>query len=109
MLKRLNLACRVSLFQLLSMMLPWLSMSVVGMSPARTPGRRGIYTRCKSWLRGADGFGEFPLSSRAELKRLGPIRAMSVLESILSQSLRDWLEIAMNDGGGREFVGSVGL
>ena len=52
-----------------------------------------------------DGFGELPLSSTGRIKatwtdtsdeRLG-IYTEPVIE-------RDWLEIAMNDGGRREFV-----
>ena len=53
----------------------------------------------------SDGFGEFPLRFTGRLKSTGT-NASDERFGIYTEPVvkRDWLEIAMNDGGGREFV-----
>ena len=53
----------------------------------------------------ADGFGELPLRFACRIKAAGADTGDERLGVYTEPVIeRDWLEIAMNDGGGREFV-----
>ena len=53
----------------------------------------------------ADGFGELPLRFACRIKAAGADTGDERLGVYTEPVIeRDWLEIAMNDGGGREFI-----